>query len=278
MDGTRLGIHEPADPGVRRAAEQVAHLQYAPVAASAVNHVHAIQVLGKFGVRAQVSEYSFQCHVRAHRDDVGHHEAAGRIRGENKDRLQKFPLVLVKRPDDALGDVVGKVGDEVRQIVQRQPLGGIHQRGGLHAFHDLGAHLVVELDQDFTLVLLVDQLPGEFAPPRRQRLDEYCGFARTQGVHETAQARLGVRRQHGAQGFARRGVARMLNHLRHQSSMGSTVIESVWPDTPVIAPLVMITRSRASSPPASRNRSNTARKSLSGWVSVTSKATGTTPR
>ena len=178
MDRPRFRVHQLAHRGIRRAAQQITHRKHAPVALPVIHNKHAIQVFGQFPARAQGAQHPFQRDVSAHRHRLRHHESAGRIRRKSEHRTQELLVVLVKRAHDALGNIVRQVRHQVGEIVQRQSLGGIHQRCGLHALHDLGANLFIEFNKNLALVLLVNQFPGKRALARGQRLKEDCGFAR----------------------------------------------------------------------------------------------------
>ena len=172
----------------------------------AIDDEQAVGALGQLAAHAHVAHHDFQRDVRAHRHGVEVHEAAGAVFLEAQHRVQALAVLRVHRAQHALVEGLGQVADQVGQVVDFHALGGRDQLLRVHAADQLGAHLLVELDQHVAFELGIDELPDDLAPGGRQRLDQRGDLRRVHRVDHALTVAHGALLESAAQ---RRESARL---------------------------------------------------------------------
>ncbi len=80
----------------------------------------------------------------------------------------------------------GQVVQQVGEVIGIQSAGGLYQFVGLHLVDQAGTHLVVDLDEDFTLFFAGDQFPEQFTRAVRERFEQIADFRRVQAREQLA--------------------------------------------------------------------------------------------
>ena len=73
---------------------------------------------------AQVAAHDLERDARADGNGVRVHQAAGAVFGVGEDRLEAPSVLLVHRQQDALGNRLRQVGDQVGEVVHLHAVGG----------------------------------------------------------------------------------------------------------------------------------------------------------
>ncbi len=115
--------------------------------------------------------------------------------------LEPLAVLAVHGVQDLADDRVGQVVENIRQVVEVQVADGRDQFLGRHVPDQAGAHLVVDLDQDFAVQLGIDQFPDRQALGQRQGLQQVRDLGARQAIDQLADLRLGSAVQHLGQVF-----------------------------------------------------------------------------
>ena len=206
-DAVDLRVHGAGDGGVLVAGEEGGDRQGAEVAVVPVHHEQAVGALRELAAHAQVAQHDPEAHVRADRDRVGVHQAAGAVLRIAQHGRQPDPVLLVHRAQDLAGDDLGQLRQQVGEVVHVEAFRGGHDLVGLHLAQQLGADFLGQLDQHVAVELAFHQFPGQFALRRRQGLEQVGDLRRVQRVDHPLRAPQGPRIQRGTQrGETRRPV------------------------------------------------------------------------
>ena len=207
-------VIKPADLGTRIRGHQVARAHDAEQASAAADHVAVLQqVAGQVALAGRDGlEHLPRQRLRREREEVPHHEAAGRlrriahqfprVRGRLRgQRVENAVEVVVLHLGQDVGPfVVRQGGDDGRRVRHGQPLDQVGRHLVGHVLDELRRRLGGKRDKHRVAFLLVEAEHGPHDVRTRQRRQVAVDGGRVQDDH-VLQARHGVSRRFSQPGF-----------------------------------------------------------------------------
>ena len=184
VDGRLLGVHQPVHRRLGVGDQQLREGHATLVLAAPVHHVQVVRVLRQLAAQAQVAQHHVHRDIGAHRDQVGIHQAAGRILLVAEHVFQALAVLALHGPQHLVDDRLRQVLQQFGQVVDVQAFRCRDDFVRVHVAQEVLAHLLADVHQHLAVVLGIDQAPHDAAPRRRQRLQQVADLRRRQRVHQ----------------------------------------------------------------------------------------------